>query len=149
MVFFEARSALTPLMAQMNADTILMMYWTLICGKNYLCRKVLEKVNVSNIFNISHSLLLSRSSVVESPTCERTLVSSKLPQKVPLISPFPQKVSRSSVNFRDSVVQKLPEEISGTFLRPSTSSLAGSKSNIPQLIRTISPTENNNVALTE
>ena len=31
------------LMAQMNADTILMKNWTLICGKEYLCRKVLKK----------------------------------------------------------------------------------------------------------
>ena len=30
-------------MAQMEADTILMKNWTLICGKEYLCRKVLKK----------------------------------------------------------------------------------------------------------
>ena len=30
-------------MAQMKADTILMKNWTLICGKEYLCRKVLKK----------------------------------------------------------------------------------------------------------
>ena len=30
-------------MAQMKADTILMNIWTLICGKEYICIKVLNK----------------------------------------------------------------------------------------------------------
>ena len=33
-------------MAQMKAYTILMKNWTLICGKDYLCRNVLKKVDV-------------------------------------------------------------------------------------------------------
>ena len=33
-------------MAQMKAYTVPMKNWTLICGKEYLCRKVLKKVGV-------------------------------------------------------------------------------------------------------
>ena len=43
-------------MAQMKAYSIPMKKWTLICGKEYFCRKVLQKVDVLSIL----ALLLSK-----------------------------------------------------------------------------------------